>query len=58
MDDSLVNLIEYKAGYARRLFLKKNILTLLWQFANSESAHVLLLFQVFAIDRLNAEFCT
>ncbi len=23
MDDSLVNLIEYKAGYARRLFLKK-----------------------------------
>ncbi len=23
MDDSFVNLVEYKAGYARRLFLKK-----------------------------------
>ncbi len=57
MYDSLVNLIEYKAGYARRLFLK-NILTLLWQSATSESAYVLLLFQVFAIDCLNAEFCT
>ncbi len=66
MDDSFVNLVEYKAGCEQRLFKKKkkkkgSILTLLWQSGASESVtvkYVLLLVQVFAIDCSNAEFCT
>ncbi len=42
MDNSFVNLGEYKAGCAQRLFLKKkgSIPTLLWQSGASESATV------------------
>ncbi len=61
MDDSFVNLVEYKAGCARRLFLKKKekkrvnsdfAMTII-----SDRKYVLLLVQVFAIDCSNAEFC-
>ncbi len=42
MDDSFMNLVEYKAGYAQKLFLfkKGSILILLWQSSTSESVTV------------------
>ncbi len=56
MDDSFVNLGEYKAGCARRLFLKKkkwvnsNFAMTIWRFWVSECKYVLLLVKIFAID--------
>ncbi len=56
-----MKLVEYKAGCARRLFLKKKknkrvnsdfAMTII-----SDCKYVLLLVQVFAIDCSNAEFC-
>ncbi len=62
MDDSFVNLVEYKAGYARRLFKKKervnsDFAMTIWLFWISDCKYVLLLVQVFAIDCSNVEFC-
>ncbi len=62
MDDCFVNLGEYKAGCAQRLFLKKNRVNsdfamTIWHFWISDCKYVLLLFKVFAIDCSNAELC-
>ncbi len=61
MDDSFVNLVEYKAGCARRVFKKKRVnsdfVMSIWRFWISDCEYVLLLVQVFAIDCSNAEFC-
>ncbi len=47
MDNNLMNLVEYKACFAQRLFIKqiqnnnyRSVLTLLWQSGTSESATV------------------
>ncbi len=58
MDDSCVNL-EYKAGYARRLFLENkrvnsDFAMTIWRFWISDCKYVLLLVQVFTIDCSNA----
>ncbi len=65
MDDRFVNLGEYKAGCARRLFLKKikntvnyDFAMTIWRFWISDCKYILLLVQVFAIDCSYAEFCT
>ncbi len=46
MDDSFVNLVEYKAGYARRLFKKKKVNSdfamTIWRFWISNCKYVLL----------------
>ncbi len=63
MDDSFVNLVEYKAGCAQRLFIKKkkgvnsDFAMTIWRFWISYCKYVLLSVQVFAIDCSNAEFC-
>ncbi len=60
MDDSFVNLGQYKAGYAWRLFLKKKVHSdfamTIWRFWISDCKYVLLLVQVFAIDCSNVDF--
>ncbi len=62
MNDCFVNLGEYKAGYARKLFKKKRSISTFfsmttWHFWISDCKYVLLLVQVFVIDCSNVEFC-
>ncbi len=65
MDDSFVNLVEYKAGCTKAISKIKKLknkvnsdfaLTI-WRFWVSNCKYVLLLVQVFAIDCSNVEFC-
>ncbi len=61
MDDSFVNLGEYKAGCAQRLFKKKwvnsDFAMAIWRFWISDCKYVLLLVDVFTIDCSNEDSC-